>query len=125
MMLTGLLFSGGAVAFSDFGVRFLLDLVFFRIGEGPEALEESHRLVNAILGGAMVGWGAMIWLLVDRFLVQAPRDIKRILLVGLGTWFVVDSAGSIASGGWLNAVLNVGFLAVFLLPLIKIPAERG
>ena len=62
MMLTGLLFSGGAVAFSDFGVRFLLDLVFFRIGEGPEALEESHRLVNAILGGAMVGWGAMIWL---------------------------------------------------------------
>lgn len=124
MVATGVLFSLASITQTDLGVRFLLDVVFFRVGEGPEALEESHRLVNAILGGVMIGWGAMIWLLVDRFLVQAPLDVKRILVVGLATWFVVDSAGSIASGGWLNAVLNVGFLAVFLVPLMKIPAVR-
>lgn len=117
---TGLLFSSASLAETDFGVRFLLDVVFFRLGEGPDSLEASHRLVNAILGGVMVGWGVMIWLLVDRFLVRAPQDVKRVLIVGLATWFVVDSAGSIASGGWLNAVLNIGFLGVFLVPLRKL-----
>ncbi len=118
--LTGLLFSAGAMTSTDFGVRFLLDIVFFRVGEGPAALEESHRLVNAVLGGVMVGWGAMIWLLVDRFLARSPGDVKRVLVIGLATWFVVDSAGSIASGGWLNAILNVGFVAPFILPLHRI-----
>ena len=119
--LTGLLFSAGAMTSTDFGVRFLLDIVFFRVGDGPDALEESHRLVNAVLGGVMVGWGAMIWLLVDRFLARSPGDVKRVLVIGLATWFVVDCAGSIASGGWLNAILNIGFVAPFIRPLRKLP----
>ena len=118
---TGLFFAVASTAPTDAAVRQLLDLVFFRLGDGPAELSDSHHLVNAILGGVMVGWGVMIWLLVDRLLPVAPRELKHILLVGLVAWFVVDSTGSIASGGWPNAVLNVGFLGVFLVPLRRLP----
>ncbi len=117
---TGLFFAIASTAPTDGVVRQLLDLVFFRLGDGPSELADSHHLANAILGGVMVGWGVTAWLLVDRFLGLAPRDVKRVLLTGLGAWFIVDSSGSIASGGWLNAVLNIGFLAMFLLPLRRI-----
>ncbi|MEM9204026.1 MAG: hypothetical protein AAGC53_20490 [Actinomycetota bacterium] len=118
MVITGIFFAIASTATTDAGVRTLLDFVFFRLGDGPSELSDSHHLVNAILGGVMVGWGVMIWYLADRLLPLAPREVARLLFVGLVVWFVVDSAGSIASGGWLNAVpLNVGFLGLFLVPL--------
>ena len=119
-VVTGLFFAVASTASTDGAVRQLLDLVFFRLGDGPDRLADSHHLGNAILGGVMVGWGVMVWLLTDRFLRRAPRDVKQILMVGLTCWFVVDSAGSIASGGWPNALLNVGFFGLFLVPLRKI-----
>ena len=118
---TGLFFAVASTAATDGAVRQLLDVVFFRLGDGPAELSDSHHLVNAILGGVMVGWGVMIWLLVDQLVPVAPQQLKRILSVGLLCWFVVDSTGSIASGGWPNAVLNVGFLGMFLVPLRKLP----
>ncbi len=117
-VVTGLFFAVASTGPTDAVLRQLLDLVFFRLGDGPAELEDSHHLVNAILGGVMVGWGVSMWLIVDRLLRLAPREVGRLLFVGLISWFVVDSTGSVASGGWLNAVpLNVGFLAMFLVPL--------
>ena len=120
-VVTGLFFAVASTAPTDAAVRQLLDVVFFRFGDGPAELSDSHHLVNAILGGVMVGWGVTVWLVVDRLLALAPREVGRILLVGLAAWFVVDSTGSVASGGWLNAVpLNVAFFAVFLVPLRRL-----
>ncbi|MEM9464362.1 MAG: hypothetical protein AAGA90_03265 [Actinomycetota bacterium] len=116
-VLTGLFFASASTGPTDVAARQLLDLIFFRLGDGPAELRDSHHLVNAVLGGVMVGWGVTVWLVADRLLALAPREVGRIVLVGLIAWFVVDSTGSIASGGWLNAVLNVGFLGVFLVPL--------
>ncbi|MEM7091838.1 MAG: hypothetical protein AAF567_02450 [Actinomycetota bacterium] len=119
-VVSGLFFAVASTATTDDGVRLLLDIVFFRPGDGPDALMEGHHLANAILGGVMAGWGVMVWLLADRFVRSHPADVKHIVGVGILVWFVVDSAGSIASGGWLNAVVNVGYAALFVLPLRKL-----
>lgn len=94
-------------------LRYCADLVFFRRGEGPDHLTDTNHLVDAIAGGVMVGWGVMFWLLADRLLHTAPKQIKHIMITSLACWFMVDSAGSIASGGWLNAVLNLSFPIMF------------
>lgn len=116
----GLLFAVGSTGATDWPVRLFTDIGFLRVGDGSASLSDSHHLVDAIMGGVMFGWGVMIWLLVDRFLRRSPGDVRHVITVALTSWFVVDSAGSIASGAWFNAVMNVGFAALFVLPLRKL-----
>ena len=47
----------------------------------------------------------------------APEPARRMVLTGLLAWFVVDSAGSIASGNWQNAIWNIAVLVFLVGPL--------
>lgn len=119
-VISGLFFASASTSATDRLMRLFLDIVFLRVGDGPAQLTDSHHLVDAIMGGVMVGWGVMTWLLVDRFLQVSAADVKFIVQMAVVAWFVIDSAGSIASGGWINVVLNVAYAALFLLPLRKL-----
>jgi len=116
----GLLFAVGAHDATDAPVRFLSDVVFWRLGDGVVELTRVNHLADAILGGVMAGWGVMIWMLANRLLPVAPVEVKRMVTTSALVWFAVDTGGSIASGGWFNGVLNLGFLAMFLAPLRRI-----
>lgn len=116
----GLLFAIASHDATDAPVRFLSDIIFWRIGDGVAVLTQENHLADAILGGVMAGWGVMIWMLADRLLPVAPADVKRIVTTSALVWFTVDTAGSIAGGGGFNGVLNLGFLAMFLIPLRRI-----
>ena len=90
--------------------QFLLDLIYFPV-DGAQAVDSSAaRLLNAITGGLMTGLGVMTFLIADELLPREPALARRILLAGIGTWFVVDSSMSIAAGAPLNAAFNTGFL---------------
>lgn len=116
----GALFALASHDLTDGPVSWLADLIFLRPGDGAENLTDVNHLADAILGGVMIGWGIMMWLLVDRVLPRMPQEIKSIMLISLVAWFVPDSAGSIASGAWLNVVSNAGYLGLFLLPLRRL-----
>lgn len=116
---------GAALAISstdatDALARLFGDLVFLRPGDQTGSLTDHNHLINAIGGGVMAGWAVMFWLLADRLLPVAPREVKQIMLGSLLCWFVLDSSGSIASGAWFNAVLNIGFFAMFWAPLRRL-----
>ena len=98
-------------------IAFLVDLVFWPVDGMPTASGPEARLWRAICGGLLIGWGLMIWLIVSRLLPREPALARRLVLSGIGAWFVVDSLGSIAAGAPLNAALNVGFLLAFVAPL--------
>jgi len=119
-IIFGLLFALGSHDATDMLVRRFTDLMFWRLDDGVGQLTDTTHLADAILGGVMCGWAAMTWLLADRLLLKAPKEIKSIILISLCVWFVPDSLGSIASGAWLNAISNIGFFAMFALPLRKI-----
>jgi hypothetical protein len=98
-------------------LRFLIDLIFWPL-DGNETLSApATRLICAIGGGLMVGWGLMLWQVVTRLYPRDPELARTLILTGIGAWFVVDSAGSIAAGAPLNAIFNIGFLAAFAVPL--------
>lgn len=94
--------------------------MFWRLDDGVDKLTDTNHLADAILGGVMAGWAVMMWLLADRMLAKAPKETKSIIVVSLLVWFVIDSAGSVVSGAWLNVLANAGFLGLYLLPLRKI-----
>lgn len=67
----------------------------------------------------MAGLGVMTFLVAGELMPREPALARRILLAGVGAWFLVDSSMSIAAGAPLNAVFNSGFLLLFYLPLWK------
>ena len=74
------------------------------------------RLVAAILGGVMTGFGLLFWMLTDALIDDDPKLLRKLILTVLTVWFVIYSAGSVAAGAPLNVVGNVGFLAMYVLP---------
>lgn len=88
----------------------------------PEALSYI-RLTNAVLGSVMAGW-FLTMLGIARRLGSDPA-LWRILAAGLAIWFVPDTAYSIGSGYWQNAILNVTVLALFVPPLVAHARQRA
>ncbi|WP_156256270.1 hypothetical protein [Sandarakinorhabdus oryzae] len=76
------------------------------------------RLSVALVGALTMGWGVTM-LAVWRACGADPavwRGLSRAVLI----WYVVDSALSVATGMPLNAVSNTLFVALFLVPAIKL-----
>jgi len=93
----------------------LADLVLWPIDSGQTLTEES-RLLAAILGGVMLGFGTTLLVLITKVYPRDPELVRTVILTGISVWFIADSLGSIAAGAPLNALLNVGFLLAFLVP---------
>ena len=96
---------------------FLLDLLFWPLDNAPQLDTSAARLLAGIGGGVMVGWGLMLWLVAVHLLPRDPGCAARIIRPSVIAWFLVDSAGSLAAGVPLNALLNLGFAVAFLIPL--------
>jgi hypothetical protein len=76
------------------------------------------KLVHAVLGAVMVGWGAaLLYVLFFTFRDNLAIGWKTITGSVLA-WFIPDTTYSVISGFWQNAVLNVVFLILFAIPLL-------
>ena len=64
-----------------------------------------------------MGWGVLIWQLAVRVYDYAPDQVRKAVLIGLLSWFFLDSAGSIASGNASNAGFNFLLLLLAVRPL--------
>jgi hypothetical protein len=94
-----------------------IDIAFWPIDGKQSVSIPETRLLIAIAGGLTVGLCAFTWMVADRVLVRDPVNAKAIITTGVGSWFMVDSLGSIAAGAPFNAVINAAFLALLLWPL--------
>lgn len=120
----GLLIAAAAIPALQAPTAILLDLVYLPLDSSPSTGGAAARLLSAISGGVLVGWGLMFWMLATLLYAKEPDLCRKIILTSIISWFVVDSSMSIAAGAFLNALFNVGFLLVFVLPVWK-PLSRG
>lgn len=84
------------------------------------AASQYVSLAHAVLGGVMVGWGASLFLTVRSLLASGSRLGWRIVTLSVAAWFIPDTAYSLWSGFWQNAVLNLVFLVLFAVPLAAV-----
>lgn len=105
--------------------QFLVQLIFADFDGSVTIATQSERLLSAILGGIIAGLGVMLWQLVDKLYQDNPALIGRIIITSLLTWFVVDSTASVLAGAPFNFIGNLGFLALFLVPLMRAKAEHA
>lgn len=93
------------------------DLAFLPLDGHPHVEGSSARLLAAIGGGVMFGWGLMLWQVVAHVLPKDPALAANLIRTSVIAWFVVDSAASLVAGAYFNAAFNVVFLGLFLWPL--------
>ncbi|MBL7835279.1 MAG: hypothetical protein JNK18_15075 [Cyclobacteriaceae bacterium] len=102
--------------------RFTLDLLGLPLDGVQNYNEPTTRFLSALTGGFLLGWGVMVWCLSAWVYDKAPEQVRRTVVAGLLSWFVLDSSGSIASGNASNAVFNIAVLLLAVGPLWR-PAK--
>ncbi|MFK7804555.1 MAG: hypothetical protein AB8G95_23165 [Anaerolineae bacterium] len=102
--------------------RLTLDILSWPLDGVQSYADPTTRFLSALTGGFLFGWGVMVWCLQAWVYDAAPEGVRRSLLVGVLSWFVLDSAGSIASGNTWNAFFNIIVLIIIIGPLWR-PAK--
>ena len=74
-------------------------------------------LLAVVIGGVMVGRGNSLFYVVQVLLSAGSRVAWNLIALSVGTWFLSDTAYSLVSGYWQNALLNTVFFILFALPL--------
>lgn len=75
-------------------------------------------LVHGVLGAVMFGWGLSMLLALRGPFRRGEAIGWQLIALPLVAWFVPDTAFSLYTGFWQNAVLNTGFALLFAVPLI-------
>lgn len=101
----------------NFLSRPFIQMALWPFNQPSDMLSTETRLIWAILGGISIGWGVMVLQLTTKLLHKETEAIRSIMLTSTIAWFITDGAASILSGAGFNAVLNIGFLALFLIPI--------
>jgi hypothetical protein len=78
------------------------------------------ELAHAVMGSVMVGWGALIFMLVRKLNVKDAKETCCMITISVLLWYVPDTAFSLYSGFWQNAVLNSGFAVLYAVPLLAL-----
>ncbi len=104
--------------------RLTLDLLSFPIDGASTYSSPDTRFLSALTGGFLLGWGVMIWALSVWVYDKAPEEVRKCVVLGLLSWFLLDSTGSIASGNSSNAIFNIVVLFIAVGPLWK-PAKEN
>ena len=108
-------FLGSMPQFSE-PARWTLDLLSWPI-DGTQIYDPTTRFMSAILGGFLFGFGVTIWCLSAWVYDKAPEMVRKGVVFGLCSWFLLDSTGSILSGNASNAMFKVIILLMFIGPL--------
>lgn len=113
----GPIFFLGTMVETSEPARFTLDLLSWPIDGLQNYKAQTTRFLSALTGGFLLGWGVMIWCLSVMVYDKAPDFVRKSVLTGLLSWFVLDSTGSITSGNVSNAFFNVIVLLLAVGPL--------
>ena len=113
----GLLIAIGASPAGSAVMSLFMDIAFWPVDSAQSVSGAEMRLLSAVSGGMMAGWGVLLWQVSTRVFPHDPGLGRNLILSSIGAWFVIDSIGSIVAGAPLNALFNVGFLALFFVPL--------
>lgn len=117
LIVFGLLTALASIAAMAAPTSFLVDMIFWPVDGGQTVSSETEHLLAAITGGLTTGLGVLLYLLTTRLMPVDPHLTRFLMSMALGSWFIVDSAGSSAAGAALNVLFNAIFLVLFLIPL--------
>lgn len=120
----GPIFFLGTMLSTSEPARWSLDVLSWPVDGIQNYEAATTRFLSALTGGFLLGWGICIWFLQKFVYDISPEGVRKSVLYGLISWFLLDSAGSSASGNISNVFFNVIVLLILVGPLWK-PAKQS
>lgn len=74
---------------------------------------------SALYGAIMTGWGVTLYLIGSVAFRRDDAELKRMLLIGLGAWLILEAAVSAWLGVWFNVGVDVAVFILFAIPLLR------
>ncbi len=99
---------------------FLFDLIRWPLDDNPAAFVDGTHFMNGVAGGLMAGWGLLMYYIVTGPFARGDYELTMPIILSMALWFVLDSFGSVSSGLPGNLILNLGFVGLFLPPLLAL-----
>ena len=97
--------------------RWTLDLLSWPLDGATSYASADTRFLSALTGGFLLGWGLTIWCRSIWVYDAAPEGVRKSVVTGAVAWFLLDSAGSAASGNASNVLFNTLILMIVVGPL--------
>ena len=113
----GLVLAGGALEATSGPVSRIYQ---FLQGPGDLMFDPAMRFTLAVMGCVSIGWAVTMFLMIRAAftLGEQARAIWVGLTAGVVTWFVTDSALSVATGFGLNVVPNTVLIVTYLIAVL-------
>ncbi|MHB1325267.1 MAG: hypothetical protein ACYDGS_02040 [Thermoleophilia bacterium] len=97
------------------------NMLYFSSTKGNTAFGEAAvdyiTFVCAVLGAVICGWAVTLLYAIRGPFRRGLLEGWRMVAVSMIAWFIPDTAFSMYSGFWQNAVLNAVFVVMFAIPL--------
>ena len=119
----GIVFAAAAIPALAAPTALFMDMVFFPLDGAPGIGDPAARLLLAVTGGVLAGWALMVYLVVTEVVPKDPATGRRLILVSLAAWYIVDSSMSFAAGAPVNVASNTVFLLLFVVPAWSLDAS--
>lgn len=112
----GAVLSGGAFEATSGPVRLLLAGLK---GPGEAVFDPVLRFSLAVMGAVSIGWAVTLFATIQAAIALGDqgRPLWRAISMGMATWFVIDSALSVATGFSLNVAPNLVLVAMYVIGL--------
>jgi hypothetical protein len=115
--LFGALLAGGAFESTSGPVRMVLSLL-----RGPvqHEFDPTLRFSLAVIGAVSIGWAVTLYFIVRAAIAQgsSARPLWDAISAGMVSWFLIDSALSVATGFGLNVLPNVLLAGMYVMGLV-------
>ena len=105
--------------------RWLLDLLDLPFGDAAPVLNRSEMWLSSIGAGLVLALSIMLLGIVAPALEKSDKAVVRVTIWAFIGWYLVDGAGSIASGVASNVLFNSLFLGLILAPLLFVKYENN
>lgn len=96
-----------------------LDFTHIPLDQGQSLNSDAEHLLTAISAGLLFGLCVALWQIATEIYSQDPALGRRMILTSTLSWFVIDTAGSLIVGAWMNGILNTIFLMALMAPVLK------
>lgn len=100
--------------------RFIVDIADWPVDSLSSPLDRNTEWLSAISAGLLASISIFLGGIVVPALKRHDISIIRTTKIAMITWYIIDSAGSIAAGVSSNVFFNTIYLVLVLIPLVCI-----
>jgi hypothetical protein len=113
----GVVLAGGAFEATSGPVRLVVASLH---GPSPALFDPPLRFSLAVMGAVSIGWAVTLYFIVRSAtdLGARGRPLWHAITAGMTSWFLIDSALSVATGFGLNVAPNLVLAGMYVVGVI-------